>query len=290
MATKVYLVKVREDTILQSVAKLIRKIAVPCEYDKIGVKINLADYRRRETGVTTDPFVLDPLLKTVRNLYPGSNLYLFENDATGTIADNLYKWLGLDRIGKKYDATFINLARQEWTKVRIDGCHFKALDVPTLLNSSMIINHAKLKTHGRTKISCGLKNMFGCYRIKKKEIYHSILDKAIVDINIALRSHVTIVDGYIGVEGNRGPTQGFPKKAGVLIGGNDVVAVDALCARLMGFNHRLIGHIVRAEKKGIGTTKYQVESEIPESEFRRYKFEFSLPKYWLMQAMRHILR
>jgi uncharacterized protein (DUF362 family) len=57
--------------------------------------------------------------------------------------------------------------------------------------------------------------------------------RAILDINAAARPDFAIVDGIVGMEGN-GPIQGTPKDSGVLIFGNDPVAVDATCCRVMG--------------------------------------------------------
>jgi uncharacterized protein (DUF362 family) len=54
-----------------------------------------------------------------------------------------------------------------------------------------------------------------------------------VDINSALPiPHFAIVDGIVGMEGN-GPIQGQARHCGVLIFGQDFVAVDATAARLM---------------------------------------------------------
>lgn len=290
MSSVVTLVKIGESNIEDALSRLFDMLRLPDQAEKIGIKINLCDYRKRETGVTTDPRVLDQLLKILRGIYPETYIYLFENDASGTLADNLYKWLQLDKIANKYGVNFVNLCHEKWQRVKVDGYHFKEIEVPEILMNSIIINHPKLKTHGRTKMSCGLKNMYGCYRIKRKEKYHVFLDEAIVDINIPIKSHITIVDGYLGVEGNRGPTQGFPKKVGVFIGGNDVVAVDSFCARFMGFNPRFVGHIAKAEKRGVGSMSYQLKSDIPERDFRKYRFEFSMPKYWLMEGIRKILR
>lgn len=284
------LIKIDDDDIYGGLIRLIKKLNLPHNAEKVGIKINLCDYRKRETGVTTDPIVLDPLLMILREKYPTSKIYLFENDATGTLVDNLYKWLGLDKIAEKYNVGFINLSREKWARINIDGYHFKEIEVPKILMDSLIINHPKLKTHGRTKITCGLKNMFGCYRIKEKVKYHAMLDEAIVDINMAIKSHYTIVDGYLCVEGNRGPTQGLPKKVGVFIGGSDIVVVDAFCAKFMGFNPRTISHIVKAYKKGIGSMSYKLDSEIPEKDFKKYKFKFSLPKYRLMQTIRKLMK
>lgn len=286
---KVFLTKTNNDDIYSALKRLITKLDLPGNTEKIGIKINMCDYRKRETGVTTDPFVLDPLLKILRERYPTSHLFLFEHDATGTLADNLFAWLGLDKIAKKYSVDFINLTREEWIPACIDGYCFQEIEIPRILENSLIINHPKLKTHGRTKMTCGLKNMYACYKIKNKIKYHSFLDKAIVDINIPIKSDFIIVDGFLCLEGNRGPTQGFPKKVGVFIGGNDIVSVDSFCAKLMGFSPKRIKHIKMAESKGIGSFDYKIESELTKNEIKRIKFQFNIWKFYLMQLLRKVI-
>ena len=285
----VYLVKAGENNIQDALARLLAKLSLPQDADKIGIKINLCDYRRRETAVTTDPFVLDPLLKLLRQKYSKAYIYLFEHDATGTLADNLFVWLGLDKIAEKYNIDFVNLAKAEWIPACIDGFCFQEIEIPRLLNESLIINHPKLKTHGRTKMTCALKNMYACYKIKDKVKYHSFLDKAIVDINLPLKSDFVIVDGFLCLEGNRGPTQGYPKKVGVFIGGDDIVSVDSFCAKFMGFNPKFVKHIRLAESKKIGSMKYQIESELTKSEMRKIDFKFSMSKFYLMQLLRRLV-
>jgi len=291
MRNRVYLTKIASHQIEQALSRLCDKLPFPAKANKIGIKVNLCDYRMRETGVTTDPLVLDPLLKILRSKYPESTIYLIEHDATSTIASNLFKWLDIDKTAARYDAACVSLADHDWEKVKIDGYRFKEIDVSrTILDCDLMINHPKLKTHGRTKVTCGLKNMFGCYRIKNKVAYHRFLDEAIVDINLAVKSHITIVDGYLCVEGNRGPTQGLPKKTGVFIGGEDIVAVDACCAKVMGFNPNFITHIRLAQKKGLGSMRYDLESELDKDQLRELKFKFNFGKYALMEALRKVLK
>ena len=286
----VYLVKVSENEIHDALARLLAKLRLPEHADKIGIKINLCDYRRRETGVTTDPLVLEPLLELLRKIYPNAYIYLFEHDATGTLADNLFEWLGLDKVAQKYNVDFLNLAHEDWISACIDGYCFKEIEMPRILSESLIINHPKLKTHGRTKMTGALKNIFACYKIKEKIKYHSFLDKAIADINIPIKSDFIIVDGLLCVEGNRGPTQGLPKKVGVFIGGEDIVSVDSFCSRLMGFNPNFIKHIKLASAKGIGSMKYQIESELSKREMRQISFKFNHGKFYLMQLLRKIVK
>jgi uncharacterized protein (DUF362 family) len=60
-----------------------------------------------------------------------------------------------------------------------------------------------------------------------------------------LKRYFSIVDGIIAMEGN-GPVAGIPKLTGVALAGANPVAVDAVCARLMGFDYRKLPIIAKA--------------------------------------------
>src|SRR5215470_16208835 len=54
--------------------------------------------------------------------------------------------------------------------------------------------------------------------------------------------YFVIADGIIAMEGN-GPLNGTPRPLGRIVLGDDPVAADATCARLMGFDPEKIVHI-----------------------------------------------
>jgi uncharacterized protein (DUF362 family) len=68
---------------------------------------------------------------------------------------------------------------------------------------------------------------------------------AILDLNSTVRPDFAIVDGIMGMEGN-GPIQGTAKLSGVLILGDDPVAVDATSARVMGLAPERIDYLAKA--------------------------------------------
>jgi uncharacterized protein (DUF362 family) len=72
-----------------------------------------------------------------------------------------------------------------------------------------------------------------CYGWPKNVLHWAGIDNAILDINAAVKPDFAIVDGIVGMEGN-GPIQGTPRASGVLILGDDPVAVDATSCRVMG--------------------------------------------------------
>lgn len=274
----------------QALHRILSAVPLPHSAERIAIKLNLCDYRRPETGAVSHPVVVGALLQELRERYPRAEMSLCENDSSDTLVRHMWAYLGLDAIASRMEARCVSLSSGAWIEVPIKGRRFDAVEVPQLLlESDLFINHPKLKTHGKTKITCALKNLFGCYRPKDKRPYHKYLDDAIVDINLALRPHLTVVDADLCVEGNRGPTQGLPKKVGLFIAGSDSVAVDAFCARLMGFRPRGVGHLRKAARAGVGSMRYELVGDLARSDLREYRFEYSRTKFLLMQVARGVL-
>jgi uncharacterized protein (DUF362 family) len=102
-----------------------------------------------------------------------------------------------------------------------------------------------------------MKNQFGCNPYPKKSIYHKKLYDAMVDLTIAFKPQIIVVDGIVAMEG-RGPVDGVPIKMNTLIFGQDVVAVDSLIAKLIGINPNNVQYLKDAQKRGLGTNNYQI--------------------------------
>jgi uncharacterized protein (DUF362 family) len=108
----------------------------------------------------------------------------------------------------------------------------------------------KIKTHHWVGMTLSMKNLFGIipgvkYGWPKNFLHWHGIHESIVDINSTVRPHFVIVDGIVGMEGN-GPIQGTPKACGLLIFGDDPVAVDASCARVAGLKPERIKYLQMA--------------------------------------------
>ncbi|HVH15884.1 MAG TPA: DUF362 domain-containing protein [Candidatus Angelobacter sp.] len=229
----------------------------------VTIKLNLCFFRPYETGATTDPRVLEALIQYLRTRANDLDIALIESDATSARADLLFKWLGFTNLATKLGVRTINLSNDKRIKVPLpETCHLKALWMPkTLLDADYSLSLAKLKTHGLTKITCALKNQFGSIPYRGKSKWHPVLDQVIADANFAARPDFSIVDGIIAMEGVDGPDMGKPLVTNLLVGGEDPVAVDSVCARVMGFNPNSIGHIREAEKRSVGSQRYEIVGE-----------------------------
>ena len=133
----------------------------------------------------------------------------------------------------------LNIDEVERVPLATRASRLKELYFPrTVLGADLVVSMPKLKTHHWAGVTLSLKNMFGtvpgsCYGWPKNILHWAGIDNAILDINAAVKPDFAIVDGIVGMEGN-GPIQGTPKPSGALIFGDDPVAVDATCCRIMG--------------------------------------------------------
>jgi len=169
----------------------------------------------------------------------------------------------------------LNLDDVERVPLATRASRLKELYLPkTVLGVDFLVSVAKLKTHHWAGVTLSLKNMFGivpgaCYGWPKNVLHWAGIDRSILDINAVVRPDFAIIDGIIGMEGN-GPIQGTPKPAGVLIFGDDPVAVDATGCRVMGLNPdkvsylagagTLLGHVDPLKIQQVGETIERVRA------------------------------
>lgn len=244
----------------------------------VSIKINLCDARTPDTGAITHPLFLDALLKYIRRKCGYSaEINVVESDAMVALPDLFMEWFGFLPVLKRWEARYINLSKDEEILKKIDGRIFKRIAVPrTIARSDCFISLAKLKTSGLTKITCALKNQFGCIPYRRKIKFHRCIDDVIVDANLAMHPHLCIVDGIIAHVGIKGPAFGRPVPANLVVIGNDPVAVDSFCARVLGFNPYFVGHVRKAAKAKIGVIRDYDLTLDGFSKMPRVNSEFSL--------------
>ena len=145
----------------------------------------------------------------------------------------------------------LNLDDVERVPLQTRASRLKELYFPkAVLRADFIVSMPKMKTHHWVGATLSLKNMFGvvpgsCYGWPKNVLHWAGISHSILDINGTVRADFAIVDGIVGMEGN-GPIQGRPKAARVLVMGDDPVAVDATCARVMGLRPERMDYLVKA--------------------------------------------
>jgi uncharacterized protein (DUF362 family) len=240
-------------------------------YDKVLIKVNFITDKTWDTGATTDPIVVEAIIKKLEGL--PVKVYVVESDATITNADRAFEATGMKDMCSRNGVEWLNL-RYVKDKVKLavpNGEVLKSITVPRLVTESAVISAAKLKTHVDTGVTLGMKNMFGLLPDKFKGKYHlKGISKVVVDINTVLRPALTVIDGFVGMEG-QGPIDGTPVQMNLIIAGTDVVATDATACRVMGINPYEIKHTRKAFEKGLGKSEAQVVGEKLDAVTRAFK-------------------
>ncbi len=240
-------------------------------YDKVLIKVNFITNKTWDTGATTDPIVVEAIIKKLKAL--PVKIYVVESDATITNADRAFEATGMKDMCHRNGVECLNLRYvKDTVKLKIpNGEALKSITVPRIVTESAVISAAKLKTHTDTGVTLGMKNMFGLLPDKFKGKYHlKGISKVVVDINTVLKPALTVIDGFVGMEG-KGPIDGTPVQMNLIIAGTDPVATDATACRAMGINPHEIKHIRKAYEKGLGKIEAQVVGEKLDTVTRTFK-------------------
>jgi uncharacterized protein (DUF362 family) len=228
--------------------------------DGLVIKPNVKNQAPPGYGIITDPKVVEPLVDICRrsgvkgvtisegSAYPSGSYHTISAFEAAGYAELAKKW-GLDLADlNSYDSVDLVLEDGlvlDWVKVG-----------RSVVEADYLINVPVLKTHKQTLLSNCLKNIgvgVAC-REEKKRLHRLGIDEALVDVYSAVKPHFNIVDATVAMEGD-GPNlpPAKAKPLGLIMAGEDGLAVDTVCAKLMGFEPSEIKHIQLAYKKGLGT-------------------------------------
>jgi uncharacterized protein (DUF362 family) len=166
---------------------------------------------------------------------------------------------GLEELLAAEGVDFVDLNHDDLVKVEARGSYTKIrhLLLPrTISEADVIISVPKMKTHHWTWVSLSMKNLFGVmpgakYGWPKNRLHLNGIEASIITLHQTIAPQLALVDGVVGMESD-GPIRGEARHSGVLVMGSDLVAVDATCARIMGFPPRGIKHLALAEQLGMG--------------------------------------
>ena len=221
--------------------------------------------------INTNPLVIEAAIDCFRTL--GARQVLVA-EGPGHRRDNEYLLTasGIYGVIKEHRVPYVDLNSDDVRATRLLSSFTKLeqLYLPeTLYNADLLVSMPKLKTHHWAGVTLSLKNMFGVvpgsvYGWPKNILHWQGIHNSILDINSSLPvRQFAIVDGIVGMEGN-GPLQGQAIDSGVLIFGEDLVAVDATAARLMKIEPKKIKYLAEAGEF-LGNVNYESIEQIGEN-------------------------
>ena len=121
------------------------------------------------------------------------------------------------------------------------------------VTADVLINCPVVKHHGLTGVTIAMKNLMGIMGGNRGRIHWGI-DDNLVDLNLAVRSHLVVVDAtrILTRNGPQGGGTEHVRAVNRVAATADVVAADAWGAREFGVPPLSVGHIRRAHERGLG--------------------------------------
>ena len=255
-----------KDSIKQAILESLNLIeySLKKEIRNVVIKPNLCYYWDYSTGQTTDPRFVAALIELIRErTSPETNISIVESDASAMKCKYAFKMLGYEKLSNDYHVKMVNLSEEPTTMREVNAGNQKFnFAVPHIIeDADLKINIPKIKyTIEEIKITCALKNLYGCNPYPKKFKYHSKLGETIVALNKAMKFDLCIIDGNI-VSGVQ------PQILGLVMASEDPVAIDAAAAKIAGVNPGSMKYLKLAAKEGLGRTTF-VEKGFPLNYFK----------------------
>lgn len=263
--SKVAVLRTTPDQVLSDYEKVMRmadfETALPRERETL-IKLNLS-WTKYFPACSSQPWQVEGVVKTLIEAgYPRERLLPIENKTVVThpvkgARNN--KWTP---ILEKYGLPFIPLPDVEWTThefktplLRLNEIFPEGIEIPKMFIGRNILHLPTVKTHGHSVTTGAVKNAFGGLLKEVRHHAHKYIHEVLVDLLIMqkeLHSGLfAVMDGT--VCGNcAGPRTMIPEVRNIILASADSVAVDAVAAKLMGFDPLEIPYIRMAHEQGLG--------------------------------------
>ncbi len=266
--SKVYIFKTKNP---KQVYQHLKTVSARINGETVLIKPNIVIAAKPHSAVVTDFRLVKAIIKYLKESGV-KRIIIGESPGLNVDVELAFKVSGFERLAREENVQLLNLEKAETVE---KSWKFGKIRIPRIITESYYINVPKLKTHMQTLVSLGLKNQKGLLRSEYKKGFHISwgLDEPIAELAKVVKPNLTIVDGIVGIEGDGPLLQGKKIKSNVCVFGEDIVAVDAICCRLMGIDPFSVPHINIASKIGIG----DIEPELAGDDIDALKRTFKLP-------------
>ncbi|MEW5826016.1 MAG: DUF362 domain-containing protein [Candidatus Bipolaricaulota bacterium] len=233
----------------------VERFARPGEH--VLLKPNLLYGRAPERAVTTHPSVLSAVIRILQ----GAGAIVSYGDSPGLGSPAAAA--SVAGLAEAAAALGVELADFETPEtVSCSACRLvrQFTVARAALRADAIISLPKLKTHGLTRMTGALKNLYGCVPGLLKAEFHGrlpdveLFSRMLVDLHLLLRPRLHVMDAVVAMEGN-GPGHGRPRPLNAILASEDPVALDATACRMIRLDPSAVPPIVRGEAEGIGSSR-----------------------------------
>jgi uncharacterized protein (DUF362 family) len=247
------------------------------------LKLNLS-WTKYFPSCSSQPWQLEGVLKTLlEGGYTPQTVIPIENK---TVVTNPWKgarnnlWIPvLEQYGCRYQP----LTEVEWMVYRFESKLLKlndifpeGIEIPSIYPGRDILHLPTVKTHGHSVTTGAIKNAFGGLLKEVRHYAHKYIHEVMVDLLLMQRelhpNVFAVMDGTVAGDG-AGPRTMIPTIQNVLLASSDSVAIDAVAAKMMGFEPMEIPYLRMATEMGLGEGRIE-DIEIVGDHIDRVNFHF----------------
>jgi uncharacterized protein (DUF362 family) len=226
------------------------------------LKLNLS-WTKYFPSCSTQPWQLEGVLRTlVDGGYAPDRIIPVENKTVVThpvqgARNNC--WIP---VLEKYGCSFQPLTEVEWSVykfksplLKLNDIFPEGIEIPAIYAGKDILHLPTVKTHGHSITTGAIKNAFGGLLKEVRHYAHKYIHEVMVDlIRMQRELHpnvFAVMDGTVAGDG-AGPRTMVPTIQNVILASADPVAIDAVAAKLMGFDPMTIPYLRMATEMGLG--------------------------------------
>lgn len=261
----VAVLKTRPETVLDDIQRLMTLAGFEAALPKVpqtGLKINIS-WQTWYPACSSTPWQIEG---TIRALQAAgyTDLVGVHND-TVVVDTRVGEFNNKHRfVTDKYGVPCVYLYEEdfEWFEFKpkkpfviLDKVYPQGVFIPKALVGLNLIHLPTVKTHVFTTITGAMKNAFGGLLHRNRHWTHSVIQDTLVDL-LAIQQEIhpglfAVMDGTFAGDGP-GPRAMRWHQKDILLASADQVAIDAVSAKLQGFDPMGIRFIRRAHEAGLG--------------------------------------
>ncbi len=235
--------------------------------DRVIIKPNIAWNQRPEFAANTNPHVVAALVELCREA--GAGRVKVMDHTCSANPETSYTTSGIATIARESGAEVVYVNKNRFTDFTIPESKILKSwpfyeEMVYADEVDVLINVPIAKQHGTSRLSMGLKNVFGMIGGDRGSLHTDIHPK-IADLNKFLKIDLTVLDAFRILK-DHGPTGGrlddvdnSAERARRIIVSTDPVAADAYGATLFSMQPMDVGYIRESHEQGLGEINFRLK-------------------------------
>ncbi|MBQ7256209.1 MAG: DUF362 domain-containing protein [Abditibacteriota bacterium] len=289
MKSKVAVIKTKPETVINDIVQL-------CEMAEMDKALNpnkttiLKDnisWHLPMPGANTTPWQLEGVVEALHK-FGMNDIVAVENKTVVTRPTQGEKLNKFDIVYNKYNIPVLFNFKEEdmkWIKYEpkfkceaLDMVYPDGIYLPDYFFDKNIIHLPTVKCHIYTTTTGAMKNAFGGLLNVNRHRTHSWIHKTLVDL-LTIQKDIhsglfAVMDGTTCGNGP-GPRTLRPVRKDIMLASSDQVAIDAVAAKIMGFDPMSLEYINLATEKGLGNGRPE-DIEIVGEDISDWNFGFEV--------------